>query len=91
MVPTIRRERASDDMDGGKGYPFVFSRGYGSFFSLQLPHFPDAAFSTVQTALFEGPLDEESMQKVLDAGLSGGDDRLLNQLDKPTLNKIQKL
>ncbi len=45
-------------------------------------------FQHVETVLFEGPLDEQSMQKVLDAGLRGGDDCLLSALDKPMLDRI---
>jgi len=41
-----------------------------------------------KTALFEGPLDEESMKKVVDAGLHGGDDCLLRELDEGTRERI---
>jgi len=45
-------------------------------------------FQEADTVIFEGPLDEQSMQKVVKAGFQGSEDRLLAELDEQTLEKI---
>ena len=46
----------------------------------------------VNKVLFEGPLDEISMSKVVDAGLQGDrSDCILDELDEATVAKIAKI
>ncbi len=46
----------------------------------------------VEMVLFEGPLDEASMSKVVNAGLQGdGSDCILDELDEATVAKIAKI
>jgi uncharacterized protein YbaP (TraB family) len=47
-------------------------------------------YRQVETVLFEGPLDDASMQAVVQAGLQGHDACLLPRLDRPMLERIAR-
>lgn len=72
------------DKDGSSS----FLVGTAHFFPYSFRTCLKRLFQQVETVLFEGPLDEKSMQEVVDAGLQGRDDCLLRKLDKPMLERI---
>jgi len=77
-------------MASGKKQPLIVSGGHRALLPLQLQDVPYPIVRQVETVLFEGPLDETSMQTVVQAGLQGHDTCLLHQLDPPMLESIAR-
>jgi uncharacterized protein YbaP (TraB family) len=69
-----------------------FLVGTAHFFPYSFKTSTTKLLTQVNKVLFEGPLDEISMSKVVDAGLQGdSSDCILNELDEATVAKIAKV
>jgi uncharacterized protein YbaP (TraB family) len=69
----------------------AFLVGTAHFFPFSFRTSLSRYIEKADTVLFEGPLDQESMAKVVHAGLERGDSpQLFDMLDRQTINRINK-